>query len=159
MSAISQLRANLCRFTFADGRHCRMPLSPRHAYLCTDHARKEAQLLASQRIGRDLSAFLSHNYITACDLTAAMGRLFGAVAQGHLKPGTAHTLAYVGQTIAQTLRLSQQEFISAYGAQAWRAAIREAVTPAPPLNPSDARPEDAHTTPLDSALMEVSQSK
>jgi hypothetical protein len=158
MPSISQHRPGLCHFTFADNRHCRALLSPSHAYLCTFHARKEAQSIAAQRVGRDLSTFLSHNYITACDLTAAMGHLFGAVAQGHLKPRTANTLAYVGQTIAQTIRLSQHEFVSAFGVQAWRAAIRDALTVPSPATAS-AHSADEHTTPVDSALTEVSQSK
>lgn len=150
MSTFSQ-RPNLCRFTFADNRHCRMPLSSSHAYLCTYHARKEAQHLASQRTGRVLSAFLSHNYITACDLTAAMGHLFGAVAQGHIKPGAAHTLAYVGQTIAQTLRLAQHEFISAYGVQAWRAAVRDALLSQPPASSTSMSPRTPPPETISSA--------
>jgi hypothetical protein len=156
MSAISQHRATLCRFTFANGRCCRMLLSPSHAYLCTFHARKESQALASEKIGRYLAATLSHNYITARDLTAALSQLFGAIAQGHLKPKTANTLAYVGQTIAQTLRLSQQEFISAYGAQAWRTAIRDALTTARQHDdPSDGSSD--RLTPADSLLAKVDE--
>jgi hypothetical protein len=156
MSAISQLRANLCRFTFANGKSCRMLLSPSHTYLCTYHARKESQSLAAERVGRSLAASLSHNYITACDLTAAMSQLFGAIAQGHLKPKTANTLAYVGQTIAQTLRLSQQEFISAYGAQAWRAAIRDALTATHSHNDSPGSSVDP-LTPVDCILAKVDE--
>jgi hypothetical protein len=156
MSAISQLRANLCRFTFANGKCCRMLLSPSHGYLCTYHARKESQTLASEKVGRYLAATLSHDYITACDLTAALSQLFGAIAQGHLKPKTANTLAYVGQTIAQTLRLSQEEFISAYGAQAWRAAIRDALTTARQHNDLSGDPSD-HLTPVDSLLAKVDE--
>jgi hypothetical protein len=152
MSAISQRRHTPCRFTFADGRRCRMLLSPSHTHLCTFHARKESQAIASQRVGRSLAASLSHDFITACDLTAAMSQLFAAIAQGHLKHKTANTLAYVGQTMAQTLRLSQQEFISAYGAQAWRAAIRDAVTTAHSHNSSPDHSEEL-ITPADSTLI------
>jgi hypothetical protein len=156
MPSLSQNRVSLCRFTFANGKSCRMLLSPSHMYLCTFHARKEAQAIAGERVGRGLSASLSHNYITACDLTAAMSQLFGAIAQGHLKPKTANTLAYVGQTIAQTLRLSQQEFVAAYGTQAWRAAIRDALTTA---HTQLEAPDGAGNplTPVDSILVKGDQ--
>src|SRR6266576_2681184 len=87
-------RASLCAFTFADSRQCRMPRRVRHPYL------------------------------SACDLTSALGRLFSAVAQGQLKPKTASTLAYLGQTLAQTLHLAQGEYIHAYGTDFWRETIR-----------------------------------
>jgi hypothetical protein len=133
-----------------------MPLSTSHTYLCTFHARKESQALAAKKVGRDLAASLSHNYITACDLTTALSQLFAAISQGHLKPKTANTLAYVGQTIAQTLRLSQQEFIAAYGAQAWRAAIRDALTATQPHNDPPDSSGDC-LTPADSTLVKVDQ--
>ena len=132
MSSTFQRHSGVCRFTFGNGRSCRMLLSPSHTSLCTYHARKESQAITAQGVGRNLAASLSHDFITACDLTSALSQLFGAIAQGHLQPKTANTLAYVGQTISQTLRLSQQEFIAAYGAQAWRSAIRDAITTAHP---------------------------
>jgi hypothetical protein len=157
MALTAQNRLGLCRFSFANGRSCRMLLSPSHAYLCTYHARKESQAITAQKVGRNLADLLSHDYITACDLTAAMSRLFGAIAQGHIKTKTANTLAYVGQTIAQTLRMSQQEFISAYGAQAWRSAIRSAVSSShPSASTVDA---DEQLTPADSTLAKLDQNK
>jgi hypothetical protein len=156
MSSVSHLRTSLCRFTFGNGRQCRMPLSASHTHLCTYHARKEARAVSSERVGRTLAATLSHNYITACDLTTALSQLFAAIAQGHVKPKTANTLAYVGQTIAQTLRLSQQEFLAAYGAQAWRAAIRDALTATQPRNDPPDSSGDC-LTPADSALVKVGQ--
>jgi hypothetical protein len=156
MSSTFQRHPGVCRFTYADGRLCRMLISASHTYLCSFHALKESQALAAQDVGRRLAASLSHDFITACDLTAALSQLFGAIAQGHLKPKTANTLAYVGQSIAQTLRLSQQEFIAAYGAPAWRSAIRDALTTAHAVaNPSgDTRATD-QITPVGSALTKV----
>ena len=156
MSSTFQRHAGVCRFTFADGRLCRMLISASHSYLCPSHALKESQALAAQRVGHRLAASLSHDFITACDLTAAMSQLFAAIAQGHIKPKTANTLAYVGQTIAQTLRLSQQEFIAAYGPQSWRAAIRDAITTAHEHtnSPGDTIAND-QITPAVSALTKV----
>jgi hypothetical protein len=159
MSSTFQRHPGVCRFAYADGRRCRMLICASHTYLCTSHALKESQALAAENIGHSLAASLSHDFITACDLTAALSQLFGAIAQGHLKPKTANTLAYVGQTIAQTLRLSQQEFVSAYGAQAWRSAIRDALTNArSAANSSDDTGATEQITPASSALTKVCES-
>ncbi len=117
-------RSSLCAFTFSDSRQCRMPRRVGHPYLCAFHARKEAQALDGEAAGRDIAYHLSGNYLSACDLTSALGRLFSAVAQGQLKPKTASTLAYLGQTLAQTLHLAQDEYINAYGTDFWRETIR-----------------------------------
>jgi hypothetical protein len=117
-------RASLCSFTFADGRHCRTPRQTGHPYLCSFHARKEAQALAGQEAGKDIAYHLSGSYVSACDLSSALGRLFSAVAQGQVKPKTASTLAYLGQTLVQTLHLAQVEYIKAFGPNAWRETIR-----------------------------------
>jgi len=112
-------RASLCSFTFADGRHCRTPRAA-HPYLCAFHARKDAQALAGEKAGKDIAYHLSGVYVSACDLSSALGRLFSAVAQGQLKPKTASTLAYLGQTLVQTLPLAQHEYINAFGTDSWR---------------------------------------
>src|SRR5713226_8718623 len=96
MSNRSKDRSSLCSFTFVDGRHCRIPRQAGHPYLCAFHARKEAQSLAGQEAGKDIAYHLSGSFVSACDLTSALGRLFSAVAQGQVKPKTASTLAYLG---------------------------------------------------------------
>jgi len=106
-----QDRASTCTFTFADGRQCRTPRRTSHPYLCVFHARKEAQALAGEQAGHDIASFLTGDYISA-------------IAQGHIKPKTAATLAYLGQTLVQTLKLAQHEYCNAFGPNARRAAIR-----------------------------------
>src|SRR5215475_1587648 len=86
---------NSCAFTFSNGHRCRMPRRTGHPYLCTFHARKEAQSLAADHVGQDIGSYLSGAYISACDLNNALGRLFVAVAQGHIHRKTAATLAYL----------------------------------------------------------------
>jgi hypothetical protein len=121
----SEDRVSLCTFTFADGRRCRTPRHSGHPHLCYFHARKEAQALAAEQAGRDIAACLSGGrYLSACNLSIALARLFSAVAQGHIKPKTANTLAYLGQTLLQTIRLAQHEYINAFDTNAWRSAVR-----------------------------------
>jgi hypothetical protein len=121
-----------CSFSFADGRRCRTPRCSSHPHFCYFHARKEAQALAADRLGQDISAFLSGGYLSAGNLTAALGRLFSALAQGQLKPKTASTLAYLGQTLLQSIQYAQDEYIHAFGTDSWRRHIRSSF--APPRN-------------------------
>jgi hypothetical protein len=144
-------RASLCSFTFADGRQCRTPRCSDHPHLCYFHARKEAQTLAAQEIGRDISACLSGSYLSGCDLSFALGRLFSAVAQGRIKPKTASTLAYLGQTILQSIHIAQLEYIDAFGTNSWRAAVRSSFVPPEPDRPASApEPEPQPVPPSDS---------
>src|SRR5713101_8900619 len=92
-------RSRLCAFTFADGRRCRTPRRSGHPHLCFFHARKEALARAAEQAGEDVSYYLSGTYLSACDLTSALGRLFSAVAQGEIQPKPASALAYLGQTL------------------------------------------------------------
>ena len=119
----SNVRASLCSFTFADGRHCRTPRAD-HPYLCAFHARKDAQALAGEEAGKDIAYHLSGAFISACDLSTALGRLFSAVAQGQMKPKTASTLAYLAQTLVQALPHAKHEYVNAFGSNNWCEAIR-----------------------------------
>jgi len=91
---------------FADGRQCRTPCRSSHPHLCYYHAQKEAQSQAAKQAGEDISSFFFGNYLSACDLSAALGRVFSAVAQGHLKPKAATALAYLGQTLNQSVKIA-----------------------------------------------------
>ena len=116
-------RASACRFTFADGRQCRTPRSPHHPHFCSDHARKESQACAADKLAHDLAYFFSGQYLSACDLSAALGRLIAGVARGDIKPRAARTVAYLSQTLAQTIHLAQHEYINAFGSDSWRKAV------------------------------------
>ena len=150
----SNARASLCSFTFADGRQCRTPRAA-HPYLCTFHARKDAQALAAEAAGKDIAYHLSGAFVSACDLSSALGRLFSAVAQGQVKPKTASTLAYLAQSLVQTLPLAKHEYINAYGTDTWRDTIRTsheqtaehfADNPSPDPQSSPSQPAPSPTT-------------
>jgi hypothetical protein len=106
-------RSSLCSFSFADGRRCRTPRCSAHPHLCYYHARKEAQALAAQQMGRGIASDLSGGYLSACDLSSALGRLFSAAAQG------------------------QVEYINAFGTDSWRRTILSSfASPSPDPHPT-----------------------
>jgi hypothetical protein len=161
-----QDRKSLCRFTFADGRQCRTPRSPHHPHLCGDHARKESQARAADKLADDLTYFFSGEYLSACDLSAALGRLLPAVVRGDIKPRFARTLAYLSQTLVQTIHLAEHEYINACGTDSWRKAVHNSVDqnfdyrndspePEPPPTPLQAPCEPPPPTPLESTLIEI----
>ena len=117
----------MCRFTFADGRQCRTPRSPHHPHFCSDHARKDSQARAADKLARDLFYFFSGEYLSTCDLSAALGRLLPVGVRGDIKPRSARALAYLSQTLAQTIHLAQDEYANALGAVSWRTAVRNSV--------------------------------
>ena len=130
-----------CLFAFADGRRCRMPrFAGGHSYLCAYHARKESQTLSGDQLGRELAQHFSGSYLSAHDLTAALGRLFAAVAQGRVKPKTAATLAYLSQTLVQTVQLAQHEHINAFGSDSWRRTLRSSLSSPPDATPPHSAP-------------------
>jgi hypothetical protein len=134
-------RSSLCSFSFADGRRCRTPRCSAHPHLCYYHAPKEARALASQEMGRDIASDLSGSYVSACDLSSALGRLFSAAAQGHVKPKTASTLAYLGQTLLQSIQFAQGEYLNAFGTDAWRRTIRSSFAQPTPATQPGPKPD------------------
>jgi len=136
-------RSGLCAFAFADGRHCRTPRRSGHPHYCYFHAQKEAQSQAAKQAGEAISSFFSGNYLSACDLNVALGRVFSAVAQGHLKPKAATALAYLGQTMNQTVKLAQHEYANVYGGDVWRRKVASCLEPPPP--PPQRAPQPAPT--------------
>jgi hypothetical protein len=126
-SDISQVRANVCLFTFADGRRCRTPRSRNHAYFCVFHARKEAQAQAAENFGKDLSYFFSGDYHSASDLTTTLGHTIQAVAQGHIDTKTATAINQLSQTLRQTIPLAQHEYLKTFGQNSWTSAVRNSV--------------------------------
>jgi hypothetical protein len=53
--------------------------------------------------------------------------------QGQVKPKTATTLAYLGQTLLQSIQLAQHEYINAFGTDSWRQTVRSSFAHPSPL--------------------------
>ncbi len=101
----------------------------------------------AETLGKDLAYFFSGDYLSACDLSTALGRLIPAVIRGDVKPRTARTAAYLAQTLLQTIHISEQEYINAFGTNGWRQSIRSSVYnyPSPPSHP---KPNQRSHSPL-----------
>jgi len=123
----SKDRVSLCSFTFSDGRRCRTPRLRDNSRFCPYHAQKEARARAAQSLGKDLAYFFSGDYLSACDLSTALGRLIPAVIRGDVKPRAARTVAYLAQTLLQAIHISQHEYTNAFGTDDWRQSIRNSV--------------------------------
>jgi hypothetical protein len=141
----SKDRASLCSFSFADGRQCRTPRYSGHPRLCCFHACKEAQAQAAESIGRDISSRFSGSYLSACDLSSALGQVFTGVANGSIKRKTAATLAYLGQTMLNSIQAAQHEYINAFSTNSWRETIRSSFISDSPEDPDpQPSPTDCH---------------
>ncbi len=134
--------ASLCTFSFSDGRRCRTPRQSGHPLFCSFHARKFDQSQAADRLGREIAHFFSGHYLAACDLNAALGRLFAATVRGHVPPKTTRTLAYLAQVMVQCIQLTQKEYGGAFGGDTWRSSrplLRRFQLPLPLFRPSSTR--------------------
>ena len=120
-------RISLCLFTFTDGRRCRTPRIASHPHFCFYHAQKESRAQAAATLGKDLAYFFSGNYLSACDLSTALSRLIPAVIRGEVKPRLARTVAYMFQTLLQSIHISQDEYINAFSTDRWRKSVRASV--------------------------------
>jgi hypothetical protein len=121
-------RIFLCLFSYEDGRRCRTPRTGNHPHFCFYHAQKESQSQAAEKLAKELAYFFSGDYLSANDLNTAVGRLIPAIIRGQIKPRLARTVAYMFQTLMQSTRLAQHEYINAFGTDGWRDAIHTSVT-------------------------------
>jgi hypothetical protein len=115
-----------CKFTFADGRHCRMSLTSYHRSLCPFHARAEEQLLESHPLGSEIATSLTGDFLTATDLNHMLGKVFTALAQDRIPLRTAATLAYLGQVMHQAIPNVNNETRCVYRFETWQNLIKEA---------------------------------
>jgi len=156
---------NRCRFTFADGRQCKLPICGDDMGLCYFHAEKYLHRMKAKEAGRRIAKFLNTDILTASDFNSALAALFSAAALGYVKPKTTATLAYLAQIMVQTQRLAKLEFLEA-STSPWTEVIRQSATftasiPAPaepppnpdapyavePLPPISAEPPAPHPEP------------
>src|SRR5271167_151663 len=102
-NALALDRSRVCTYTFNNGCQCRIPLSPRHPYLCTFHSRKEAQAQVADQLGRELAVDLADHYVSFRDLSSTLAHTIVAVAQRRIPARTAATIAYLTQNLVQSV--------------------------------------------------------
>src|SRR6266436_2471856 len=117
---------NRCQFETSDGRRCRMLRCNAHPTLCLFHARDEMQLLESQRLGAELSASLTGQFMTATDINFDLGKLFTATAQNRIPPRNAAVLAYIGQLMLHSLPNLKKEYTFVYKYESWNKMLDNA---------------------------------
>jgi hypothetical protein len=153
-------RVSLCLFSYEDGRRCRTPRISSHPHFCFYHAQKESQSQATEKLAKELTYFFSGDYLSANDLNTALGRLIPAVVRREIKPREARTVAYMLQTLMQSTRQAQHEYINAFGSDAWRDAISTSVKgnhkylhPPKPKQPVQPPVPPAPPTPVGAGLV------
>jgi hypothetical protein len=124
-TALSADRSRVCTYTFENSSKCRLPLSPKHRYLCTFHARKDAEERAEDDASRDIAFPLSRRYVSYCDLTSAIANTITAVAYNYIPTRSAATIAYLTQNLVQSLAGAEREYKEAFGTPAWRQMIAD----------------------------------
>jgi hypothetical protein len=144
-SRVATDESSLCQFSFADGRTCRMLRQQDHPSLCIFHARAERQIVEADRLGSELAATISGNFMTATDINFALGKLFKAIAQNRIQPRHAANLAFVGKLLLQSLDKLKREFPFQYDFKTWKSmeskAIRLSNPPSLAPPPSSATPQ------------------
>lgn len=137
-----------CQFFSTDNRRCRMPRWHAHPAYCLHHARREQQLLETERVADELLP-LTGTFRTAHDVNMVLGNLFTALAQNRIPPGTAATLAYIGSLLLHTLPRIPREVADAYGSyRVWDQKLRQlfddgAAALTPQSEPREPEPQPA----------------
>ena len=126
---------NLCHFSYADGRRCRMLRHRDHPGLCPFHSREERQRLESERIGTELAASLTGHYLTASDINHVLGKVFTALAQDRISIKKAKALTYIAQLMLHSLRWAKSETQIRYSPDSWQHMLQNATHLPDPLDP------------------------
>jgi hypothetical protein len=134
----SEDRASLCAFTFADGRHCRLPRPSPNSQYCHDDT------------ARNIALPLIGEVIAPSSLNFAVARLFAAVAEGRISSKTANTLTNLAKVLLKTIPNAQRELLlTTRNPACWDDVVRQiyglpdpdATPPALTPNPSSDDPE------------------
>jgi hypothetical protein len=130
----------LCRFSFSDGRQCRMFRHESHASFCLVHSREEQQLLAQEEIGKHLES-ISGEFRTTTDINHVIGKLFKLVAAGRIPARRAENLTYLAQLLLYSQKDIRYETNLVHPSiHEWRETVRAAY-PTPEPEP-EAQPEE-----------------
>src|SRR5271163_1458486 len=145
ITALAADRSRVCTYTFDNSSKCRLPLT-KHPYLCTFHARKDAEQRAEDDAARDIAHPLSRRYVSYCDLSSAIAHTITAVAYNYIPTRSAATIAYLTQNLVPSLAGAEREYKEAFGTQAWRQTIADNFSAPRPSGDAD---EDSNEDPVE----------
>ncbi len=132
----------LCQFSFADGRQCRMFRHQSHTSFCLVHAREEQQLLAQDEIGQDLVS-ISGQFRTATDINHVLGKLFKLVANGRIPARRAENLTYLAQLLLYSQKHIEYEINVAHEDMSeWEDTVRAAYPSPQSEDEQETEPEE-----------------
>ena len=80
-------------------------------------------------------------------LCSALGHVFTGVAQGSIKRKTAATLAFLGQTMLNSIQAAQHEYINAFSTNSWRETIRSSFNSVSEEDPDPEEEPDSEEEP------------
>jgi hypothetical protein len=93
----------LCEIIFDDGRRCHMSKCQDHAYYCYFHARRDNAARAEETAIGKITGALAGRSIDFDNLSSALAHTITALAEGHMDTKTAATIAYIGQSLVQSV--------------------------------------------------------
>lgn len=111
------------------------------------------QLLESQRLGSELSASLTGDFLTATDINFVLGKLFKALSQNRISQRNAATLAYVAQLMLHSLPSVKQEYRFEFKFEQWKNMLNKAITLSPPPPSNVSHPPAGSATGQSSGLV------
>jgi hypothetical protein len=115
----------LCRFAFADGRHCALPAQPQRGGLCPPHFAALNRQTKPKNPARGLSR-LTSNPLNETDVLQIISELKGAIASKSISPNKAATITYIGNVLLSCLRASKAAAFRDGAGPEWDA-IRELI--------------------------------
>jgi hypothetical protein len=95
------------------------------------------------RLGAEVAATFTGDFLTAADINHVMGKVFTALAQNRIPQRTAATLAYLGQVMLLSLPMAKKETKFVYSYEAWIDFINNGIRLSNSTLPSPAIPPDA----------------
>lgn len=105
----------LCRFSFADGRHCKMPAHPDCDGLCYTHGTLAPRASRQDNFLRELAP-LSNGSPTPEDFRHAFSAISRALAHQRIEPSRAAALANIAELLRRLQRrANEDDFRSARG--------------------------------------------
>jgi hypothetical protein len=138
----SKDRTSWCLFAFKDGRRCRLPRAA-GPYLCNFHARREAEQAARQRIGRNISAAFSGDYLSAPASASRSPALLRPLLRASSNPNKPHSSpASAAPSCKPSLTRDTNTFkpLARRLARSHRHVLRPARRISPPTRPPAANP-------------------